>query len=56
MGRLSTWWRCRIGNQHAMVAEVYAKSMWSYGRRLLNCPGQEVTRGLGRERTDQCVG
>ena len=66
MGRLCTWWRCRTGNWHATVAEVYARSMWSYGRRLAQLSGTGgkpvagkraygPVRGLTGSRESKCV-
>ena len=66
MGRLSTWWRCRTGNRHATVAEVHAKSMWSYGRIVVQLSGTggnpvagkrayKLVRGLTGSRELKCV-
>ena len=66
MGRLSTWWRCRTGNWHTTVAEVYAESMWSYGMIVVQLSGtggnpvagKRVYRpvcGLTGSRESKCV-
>ena len=48
MGRLSKWWRCSIDNWHTTVAEGYTKSMWSYGRVLVQLSGTGGNPGAGK--------